>query len=72
MKKKSKVLNEIRSDVLEDLKTGFTRLPKEIVKGVEKTDRAEKKEVLENLEKVVLELYDLKLTAVNDDCKDPK
>ena len=54
---KSKQLNEVRQEVLEDLKTGFARLPKEVVRGVEKTVIG----ATENLKKIILELYDFKM-----------
>ena len=54
---KSKQLNEVRQEVLEDLKTGFAWLPKEVVRDVEKREKG----ATEKLEKIILELYDLKI-----------
>ena len=69
----SKSLNEARSEVLEDLKTGFTRLPREVVKAVEA--KKEKKrsaegesqhDGLKELESLMEELFDLKLEEMKE------
>ena len=57
LKVKAKELNAIKDEVLEDLKTGFTNLPEDVVNAV--TDR--KKDGVVKLDSVVQELFELKI-----------
>ena len=57
LKVKAKELNAIKDEVLEDLKTGFTNLPEDVVNAV--TDR--KKNGVVKLDSVVQELFELKI-----------
>ena len=54
---RSKELNGARTELLEDLKTGFQKLPKEVVAGVKSRDS----ESVTRLRDLVGELFDLKL-----------
>ena len=57
LKVKAKVLNAIKDEVLEDLKSGFTKMPEDVVIAV--TDG--KKDGVFKLESVVQELFELKI-----------
>ena len=54
---RSQELNGARTELLEDLKTGFQKLPVEVVKGVKNRDS----ESVSRLRDLVGELFDLKL-----------
>ena len=54
---RSQELNGARTELLEDLKTGFQKLPVEVVKGVKSRDS----ESVSRLRDLVGELFDLKL-----------
>ena len=55
---RSQELNGARTELLEDLKTGFQKLPVEVVKGVKSRDS----ESVSRLRDLVGELFDLKLS----------
>lgn len=52
--------NESRTELLEDLKTGFTMLPSNVVKRVENRE----KHAIDELEAVIVELWDLKISKL--------
>ena len=54
---RSKELNGARTELLEDLKTGFQKLPAEVVGGVKSRDS----ESVSRLSDLVAHLFDLKL-----------
>ncbi|TRY73492.1 hypothetical protein TCAL_13419 [Tigriopus californicus] len=56
------LFNESRTEVLEDLKTGFTMLPSNVVKRVENRDKL----AIDELEAVIVELWDLKITKLKE------
>ena len=56
---RSKQLNGARTELLEDLKTGFQKLPVDVVKGVTSRDS----ESISQLRDLVSDLFDLKLNS---------
>jgi hypothetical protein len=54
-----KQLNSVRNEILEDLKTGFEKLPVEVIKGVENKIPG----ALDSLNLIVDQLFALKLKA---------
>ena len=56
-KSRSQELNGARTELLEDLKTGFQKLPAEVVGGVKSRDS----EAVSRLRELVTDLFDLKL-----------
>ncbi len=63
MEKKAKELNAMRTEVMEDLKTGFTTLPKDVVQAVE----SKKDGATASLEPVIQELFELKLSSLSSE-----
>jgi hypothetical protein len=60
MQEYCKQLNGVRNEILEDLKTGFVKLPVEVIKAVEsKTSGA-----VDNLDVLITQMFDLKLSQV--------
>ena len=60
MQEYCKELNGVRNEILEDLKTGFLKLPVEVIKAVEmKTSGA-----LNSLDDIVTRMFDLKLSQL--------
>jgi hypothetical protein len=57
-KARSKVLYEAKIELLEDLKTGYARLPAEVVKAVKSREKADG---LERLKAVVEDMFRVKL-----------
>ena len=58
-----KQLNSVRNEILEDLKTGFAKLPVQVIKGVEsKTPGA-----LDSLNLIIDEMFALKLKLENEE-----
>ena len=55
----SKELNEKRLEVLEDLKTGFAKIPEDVLKAVQEKDAG----ALDRLEDVITNLFELKLST---------
>ncbi len=63
MEKKAKELNAMRTEVMEDLKTGFTKLPKDVVQAIE----SKKDGATASLEPVIQELFELKLSSLSSE-----
>jgi hypothetical protein len=60
MQEYCKQLNGVRNEILEDLKTGFVKLPVEVIKAVEtKTSGA-----VDNLDVLITQMFVLKLSQV--------
>ena len=60
-KAKSKALNEAKSELLEDYKTGFTKMPVEVIRGLQEKKSSDKAAAIERLRNIVKEAFDLKI-----------
>ena len=60
MQEYCKQLNGVRNEILEDLKTGFVKLPVEVIKAVEKKTSG----AVDSLDDLVTQMFDIKLSRV--------
>jgi O-phosphoseryl-tRNA(Sec) kinase len=58
---KATLLNSVKDELLEDLKTGFTTLPKEVVHGIGQKQAT----ALTSLDSIMRDLFELKLSTPN-------